>query len=103
MPGAPVGSSAVVTSGGGPASAGRTATGGGATALGVGGGGAAVGGTGARLNLPAPPAIELTSPVAGLTFGKAPFLWPLFAVLDVLAMAAVGFVLRKTWSKRVAD
>jgi hypothetical protein len=43
------------------------------------------------------------SPVAGLSFGKAPFLWPLFAVLDVFAVAAVALVVRRAWSKRVAN
>ena len=63
----------------------------------------AAGGTTASIDLAAPAALALTSPGAGLSFGKAPFLWPLFIGLDVLAIAAAGFVLRKTWLKPVAD
>jgi len=78
---------------------------GGGSGFGFGGGAAdsAAGGTAASLDLAAPSAIALTSPGSGLSFGKAPFLWPLFIGLDVLAMAGVAFVLRKTWSKPVAD
>ena len=63
----------------------------------------AAGGTAAGIVLAAPSAVALTSPGSGLSFGKAPFLWPLFIGLDVLAIAAAVFVLRKTWLKPVAD
>ncbi len=70
----------------------------------VGGDGAgAAGGTTSSLLIPAPPAVQLSSPVAGISFGRAPFLWPLFVVLDALALIAVVIVLRKTWSKPIAD
>src|SRR5437588_1847487 len=63
----------------------------------------AAGGTTAGIDPAAPAALALTSPGAGLSFGKAPYLWPLFIGLDVLAIAAAVFVLRKTWLKPVAD
>jgi hypothetical protein len=50
-----------------------------------------------------PGAVETLSPVAGISFGKAPFLWPLFIVLDFLGLGAVVLVLRKTWSRPVTD
>ena len=64
------------------------------------GSGSVPGGTDAGITIPPPQAVEFTSPVSGFSFGKAPFLWPLFLALDVIAMAGVVFVLRKTWSKR---
>ena len=50
----------------------------------------AAGGTTAGIDLAAPAALALTSPGAGLSFGKAPFLWPLFIGLDVLYAVCVS-------------
>jgi hypothetical protein len=70
------------------------------TLVGIGGGAYVPGGTDAGITIPPPQAVELTSPISGFSFGKAPFLWPLFLALDVIAIGVVAFVLRKTWSKR---
>jgi len=43
----------------------------------------------------APSNVLLLSPVAGISFGQAPFLWPLFAGFDVAALAALGLVIKK--------
>jgi hypothetical protein len=45
------------------------------------------------------PSVEPLTPIAGISFGKAPYLWPLFILLDVIAAAAAVLVVRKTWSK----
>lgn len=80
-----------------------------------GAGSAAGGGGGAGLPSPpstpsatgitvqAPPAIVQLSPIAGISFGRAPFLWPLFVGLDILGLVAVALVLRRTWARPVAD
>ncbi|MBV8444738.1 MAG: hypothetical protein JOZ92_02345 [Candidatus Dormibacteraeota bacterium] len=63
---------------------------------------AAAGPAGA-ITLPPPPPIQLASPGAAFNFGKAPFIWPLFALLDLLGLAAVAVVLRRTWLRAPAD
>ena len=45
-----------------------------------------------------PPPVEQLTPLAGISFGQAPYLWPLFIVLDVIAFAAVVLLVRRTWS-----
>lgn len=52
---------------------------------------------------PPPTSINLPTATSGISFGKAPFLWPLFLGLDVLGAGAVVLALRKTWSRPVAD
>ncbi|HKR99021.1 MAG TPA: hypothetical protein VJU79_05855 [Candidatus Dormibacteraeota bacterium] len=42
-------------------------------------------------------------PGSAISFGKAPFLWPLFAALDVMGLVAVVAVVRKTWSRSAQD
>jgi hypothetical protein len=51
---------------------------------------------------PLPP-IQLTSPVTGLSFGNAPFMWPLFAALDVLLVGLTVVLVRRTLSKSAVD
>jgi hypothetical protein len=51
----------------------------------------------------APSNVLLLSPVAGISFGQAPFLWPLFVGLDVAALVVLGLVLKRIWSKPVDD
>lgn len=53
----------------------------------------------AGLQLSPPPPVEQLSPLAGIFFGQAPYLWPLFVILDVAAAAAVAVVVRRTWSR----
>ncbi len=77
------------------------------TASGVGvGGGAATSSAGTTLGSPEaaglsmtgpPPVAELT-PLAGISFGRAPYLWPLFLLLDLIAAGAVVVLVRRTWS-----
>lgn len=55
------------------------------------------------LNLGPPPSVLALGPASSISFGKAPFLWPLFAGLDVLGLGAVVWVVRKTWSRSPAD
>jgi len=55
------------------------------------------------LTVAAVPPVLTLAPGNALSFGNAPFLWPLIAGLDVLAAGAVVMVVRKTWSKRPAD
>jgi hypothetical protein len=43
------------------------------------------------------------TPGGGISFGKAPYLWPLFVLLDVIAAAAVVIAVRKSWSKTGVD
>jgi hypothetical protein len=45
-----------------------------------------------------PPPVEQLTPLAGISFGQAPYLWPLFILLDVAAAAAVVVLVRRTWS-----
>jgi hypothetical protein len=45
-----------------------------------------------------PPPVEQLTPLAGISFGQAPYLWPLFILLDVVAAGAVVFLVRRTWS-----
>jgi hypothetical protein len=51
----------------------------------------------------APSNVLFLSPVAGLSFGQAPFLWPLFLGLDVAALVVLGLVVKRTWWKPVDD
>ncbi|MFN2581532.1 MAG: hypothetical protein ABR498_02180 [Candidatus Dormibacteria bacterium] len=60
-------------------------------------------GTQGILVQPPPASITLANGPGGINFGKAPFLWPLFLALDFLGVAAVVLVVRKTWSRSVAD
>ena len=81
---------------------------GGGSSSGAGGadsGAATAGGTSdtVGLTLAPPPPIEQLTPLAGISFGQAPYLWPLFLVLDIGAAAAVGLAVRKTWSRRGAE
>ncbi|MGH7723442.1 MAG: hypothetical protein ACRENL_11545 [Candidatus Dormibacteria bacterium] len=52
----------------------------------------------AELSLSPPPAVEQLTPIAGISFGQAPFLWPLFLGLDLIAAAVAFAVLRRTLS-----
>lgn len=38
------------------------------------------------------------TPLAGISFGHAPYLWPLFLILDLIAAAAVVPDVRRTMS-----
>jgi hypothetical protein len=58
---------------------------------------------GSGLNLGPPPSVLAIGPASSLSFGKAPFLWPVFAVLDALGLGGVVWVVRKTWSRTPAD
>jgi hypothetical protein len=72
---------------------------------GTGSGGIATAGSSGRngLNGNPPPPVEQLTPLAGINFGQAPYLWPLFLLLDVIAAGAVVLVVRKTWSTAGAD
>jgi hypothetical protein len=75
--------------------------------VGAASGGGRVGGprgtTPAGLNIGPPPSVLALGPVSPVGLGSAPFLWPLFAALDVLGLVAVVTVVRKTWSRTAAD
>ena len=45
-----------------------------------------------------PPPVEQLTPLAGISFGQAPYLWPLFVLLDVVALGAVILLVRRSWS-----
>jgi hypothetical protein len=45
-----------------------------------------------------PSPVEALAPLAGISFGHAPYLWPLFLLLDLVAAVAVVALLRRTWS-----
>ena len=45
-----------------------------------------------------PPPVDQLTPLAGISFGQAPYLWPLFLLLDVIGAAAVVLLVRRTWS-----
>lgn len=47
--------------------------------------------------------VQTLSAVPGISFGQAPYLWPLFLLLDMAAAGAVVVVVRKTWSATAAD
>lgn len=72
---------------------------------GTGSGGIATAGSSGHngLNVNPPPPVEQLTPLAGINFGQAPYLWPLFLLLDVIAAGAVVLVVRKTWSTAGAD
>jgi hypothetical protein len=42
-----------------------------------------------------PPPVEQLTPLAGISFGHAPFLWPVLLLLDVIAAAVAVLVVRK--------
>jgi hypothetical protein len=50
------------------------------------------------LSLSPPPPVEQLTPLAGISFGRAPYLWPLFLVLDLIAAGALVVVVRKSLS-----
>ncbi|MDQ6847727.1 MAG: hypothetical protein M3019_09140 [Candidatus Dormibacteraeota bacterium] len=52
----------------------------------------------AGLSMTAPPPVAQLTPLAGISFGRAPYLWPLFLLLDLIAAAAVVVLVRRTWS-----
>ncbi|MBJ7609203.1 MAG: hypothetical protein JF887_07195 [Candidatus Dormibacteraeota bacterium] len=91
-------------SGSGTGTASGTAT---ATATAAPGGPSSGSGAGttqpAGLNLPQPAPVEQLTPLAGISFGQAPYLWPLFLLLDVIGAVAVAVVVRRTWSTAGAD
>jgi translation initiation factor IF-2 len=55
------------------------------------------------ITLAQPAAVEPLTPVGGISFGQAPYLWPLFLLLDVIAAGAVVIAVRKSWSKTGVD
>jgi hypothetical protein len=67
------------------------------------GAGAAVSQQAGGLELANPPPVEQLTPLAGISFGQAPYVWPLFMLLDVVAAVAVVIAVRKTWSTADAD
>jgi hypothetical protein len=69
------------------------ATGGGSASRGTAGVPRSVG-----LSVSPPPPVEELTPLAGISFGKAPYLWPLLVLLDLLTAAAVVLLVRRTWS-----
>jgi hypothetical protein len=42
--------------------------------------------------------VEQLTPLAGISFGQAPYLWPLFLLLDVIAAGVAVVVVRRTLS-----
>ncbi len=50
------------------------------------------------LSVRPPLPVEQLTPLAGISFGQAPYLWPLFLLLDVIAAAAVVLLVRRNWS-----
>ncbi len=52
------------------------------------------------LSLSPPPPVAQLTPLAGISFGQAPYLWPLFLLLDVVAATAVVMLVRRTWSPK---
>ena len=55
-------------------------------------------GTSADLATLPPPLVEPLTPLAGISFAHAPYLWPLFLLLDVLTALVVVLVVRRTRS-----
>lgn len=53
------------------------------------------------LGMAPPPAVQGLSPLPGISFGHAPYLWPAFAVLDVLALGGVAMVIRSRWVRHL--
>jgi hypothetical protein len=64
---------------------------------GFGSAGAVVGPGVPGLSFLPPPGVELT-PLAGISFGQAPNIWPLFLLLDVMAAFGVVVAVRKSWA-----
>jgi hypothetical protein len=50
------------------------------------------------LSVGPPLPVEQLTPLAGISFGQAPYVWPLFLILDVIAAAAVALLVRRNWS-----
>ena len=50
------------------------------------------------LSIAPPPPVDQLTPLAGISFGQAPYLWPLFLLLDAIAAGAVVLLVRRTWS-----
>jgi hypothetical protein len=50
-----------------------------------------------------PVAVEPLTSVGGISFGQAPYLWPLFLLLDLIAAGAVVIAVRKSWSQTGVD
>ena len=50
------------------------------------------------LSVTAPPPVAQLTPLAGISFGQAPYLWPLILILDLIAAGAVALLVRRTWS-----
>lgn len=57
----------------------------------------------AGLDITPPPPVVQLSPLAGISFGRAPYLWPMFLLLDLVAAGVVVLVVRRTWSTTGAD
>jgi hypothetical protein len=55
------------------------------------------------ITLAQPVAVEPLTPLGGISFGQAPYLWPLFVLLDLIAAGAVVIAVRKSWSKTGVD
>ena len=54
------------------------------------------------LSFLAPPGVELT-PLAGISFGQAPYIWPLFLLLDVMVAVGVVVAVRKSWAAQPTE
>jgi hypothetical protein len=50
------------------------------------------------LSISPPPPVDQLTPLAGISFGHAPYLWPLFLLLDAIAAGTVVLLVRRTWS-----
>jgi hypothetical protein len=55
------------------------------------------------LSFLAPPGVEQLTPLAGISFGQAPYLWPLFLLLDVMAAVGVVVAVRKSWATQPTE
>lgn len=64
--------------------------------------GAVVGPGAPGLSFLAPPGVELT-PLAGISFGQAPNIWPVFLLLDVMAAVGVVVAVRKSWAAQPTE
>lgn len=91
------------TSSGGSASQAGSLAGAGSLGLPSGGPGGGGSSTPAALDLRAVPVSQDLGPLAGLAFGHALVLLPLFAALDALALLALIGVLRRSWAAKLAD
>ncbi len=50
------------------------------------------------LSMTPPSPVEQLTPLAGISFGHAPYMWPLLVILDVLAAVGLVLLVRRTWS-----